>query len=74
MKAAITGYITAVINNYTRIIENLEERRVDKPCIRKYEAIREEFYDLLEFVEDLPEETKRPITVIFNSSKEETYD
>jgi len=30
VKAAITGYITAVINNYTRIIENLEERRVDK--------------------------------------------
>lgn len=58
MKAAVTGYITAVINNYTRTIDNLRDNKVEGMAIRRYETIREELSDLLDFVEDIPEENK----------------
>lgn len=71
MKAAVTGYITAVINNYTRTIENLKKNKVPEHMLRRYETIREELNDLLDFIEDIPEETSGPITVILNSNHEE---
>lgn len=71
MKAAVTGYITAVINNYTRAIENLKTVKTAPITISKYETIREELNDLLDFIEDIPEETGGPITVVLNSNNEE---
>lgn len=70
MKAAVTGYITAVINNYTRTIENLRDNKVEGMAIRRYETIREELSDLLDFIEDIPEENKEPVTVVLNSNCE----
>ena len=54
MKEAITGYITGVINCYTRSITKLNKLYVED--IKRFEAIRDEFSDLLDFVEDLPEQ------------------
>lgn len=66
MKQAITGYITAVINNYTRAIENLRQNKVDNMIIRRYKTIREELSDLLDFVEDIPEERKEPVAIVLS--------
>lgn len=72
MKALIIGYITAVINNYTRSIETLKECGASEGAIKRFETIREELNDLLDFVEDIPEWSKEPVTlnITINSNEE----
>lgn len=71
MKELIIGYITAVINNYTRTIDTFKQYNAANGSIRRFETIREELNDLLDFVEDIPEETKEPYTIIFRTDSEE---
>lgn len=70
MKALIIGYITATINHYTRSIETLKECKASDGSVRRFETIREELNDLLDYVEDIPEEIKEPITVVFSNNDE----
>lgn len=66
VKAAITGYITAVINNYTRAVENLKKNKAPAHTFSKYQTIIEELNDLLDFIEDLPEEKHESIIITFD--------
>lgn len=71
MKAAVTGYITAVINNYTRSIETLKSNKAPEHMISRFQTIREELNDLLDFVEDIPEGAKEPITLTIDINSNE---
>lgn len=71
MKSAITGYITAIINEHTRKIENLKAVKAGAETVKRAMEIREQWNDLLDYVADIPEETKKPITVTFNSNNDE---
>ncbi|HDK7165891.1 TPA: hypothetical protein PTV51_002218 [Clostridium botulinum] len=70
MKQAITGYITALINNYERKITNLYATNVNLCKIRKYEKLKDELCDLLDFVIDIQEEKKEPTKVVLNNNTE----
>lgn len=37
MKSAVIGYITAVINNYTRSIETLKECKASEGAIKRFD-------------------------------------
>jgi len=71
MKAAVTGYITAVINSYARSIETLKPNKAPEHIISRFKTIREELNDLLDFVEDIPEGAKDPITLTINLNSNE---
>lgn len=63
MKAEITGYVTALINIYGKRVNFNTNTKV-----------LSDLRDLLEFVEDIPEQTNElsePITVYFNRNDEE---
>jgi hypothetical protein len=64
MKKIITGYITAMINSYTRTITRLESIGANTNNIKTLEAAREDLNDLLDFVEDLPGEKEQIIVVL----------
>ena len=60
MKKEITGYISGVINSYTRTIDRLNEIGIAETS--SFVAFKEEFSDLLEFVIDIPEDKEQAIT------------
>ena len=68
MKKEITGYISGVINSYTRTIDRLNKLGIVE--ISSFVAFKEEFSDLLEFVIDIPEDKEVAITN-FNIALEE---
>lgn len=71
MKQAVTGYITALINSHERRINNLNNIKVPDNVIKNYEEFKNELCDLLDFVEDIPQEVKDPGTVIINANDAE---
>jgi chromosome segregation ATPase len=58
VKEAITGYITGIINSYTRSIDRLKKAGAPIGTTNPFVSFKEEFSDLLEFVIDVPEENK----------------
>lgn len=60
MKKEITGYISGVINSYTRTIDRLNKIGIAETS--SFVAFKEEFSDLLEFVIDIPEDKEQAIT------------
>lgn len=58
MKEAITGYITGVINRYTRSIERLKKCGAPATATNNLVLIKEEFSDLLEFVINIPDDSQ----------------
>lgn len=56
MKKQITGYITGVINSYSRAIERLKASGTPITSINSFQAFKEEFTDLLDFVIDIQED------------------
>ncbi|GCD13173.1 hypothetical protein [Clostridium tagluense] len=72
MKKQITGYITGVINSYSRTIERLKESGAPITSTNSFVAFKEEFTDLLEFVMDIPEENKEVAILAFNIALENT--
>jgi archaellum component FlaC len=70
MKAEITGYITAVINNYTRTIERLKELQVNDLHLLRSESFRKELNDMLDFVTDIQEEKPQTAQIVEDLAKE----
>ena len=68
MKKEITGYISGVINSYTRTIDRLNKIGIVETS--SFVAFKEEFSDLLEFVIDIPEDKELAI-INFNMALEE---
>ena len=68
MKKEITGYISGVINSYTRTIDRLNKLGIVETS--SFVAFKEEFSDLLEFVIDIPEDKELAI-INFNMALEE---
>ncbi|MCY6957923.1 hypothetical protein [Clostridium brassicae] len=67
MKKIIIAYITGVINSYTKELSRLQKNGIAYETSMRYKAIISGFNDLLDFVEDLQEESDEPITVVLNS-------
>lgn len=63
MKQEITGYITGIINNYNRIIEDIKKRNNGFMELKYCVAFVDGLNDLLDFVQDIPEEKREPKTV-----------
>ncbi|WP_461206887.1 hypothetical protein [Clostridium sp. DL1XJH146] len=59
MKEAVTGYITALINTHSRILEQ-STHPISKGCNRQ---IVSELDDLLDFIEDIPEDISIQVTI-----------
>jgi hypothetical protein len=66
MKQEITGYITGMINSYERTIDQYEKDELPKEKYKKFDLVKEELSDLLDFVQNIPEEKHEP--VIINNS------
>lgn len=56
MKDSIVAYVTALVNSHERDINRLKEINVNSTDIRKHENIKDELTDLLDFIEDIPED------------------
>ncbi|MGH4125140.1 MAG: hypothetical protein ACREV6_19665 [Clostridium sp.] len=72
MKKQITGYITGVINSYSRTIERLKASEAPITSTSSFQAFKEEFTDLLEFIIDIPEENKEVSILAFKIAIENT--
>lgn len=66
MKNQIVGYITGVVNSYSRTIDRLKASGAPITSTNSFQAFKEEFNDLLEFVIDIPEENKEASILSFN--------
>ena len=66
MKKQIIGYVTGVINSYSRTIERLKASGAPILSTNSFQAFKEEFTDLLEFVIDIPEQNKEAAMLSFN--------
>lgn len=64
MKKQIAGYITGVINSYSRAIERLKTSGAPITSIDLIQAFKEEFTDLLEFVIDIPSEKNKEAAML----------
>lgn len=62
MKQAIMSYITALIN----VHNNALERITDRVANSNIKVFTSELNDLLDYVSDIPEDSKRPVTVVLN--------
>lgn len=72
MKQGITGYIVGIINNHSRIVENMKKCERQVAVIAYEENYINELNDLLDYVTDIPEESQEPITVVLNTTEVET--
>ncbi len=61
MKKEITGYITGIINSYSRTIERLKANGAPIAATNPFTAFKEELTDLLEFVIDIPDSKETSI-------------
>ena len=71
MKKEITGYITGIINSYSRTIERLKANGAPITATNPFKAFKEELTDLLEFVIDIPD-SKETSILSFNVAIENT--
>lgn len=62
MKQAIIGYITALINVHNDALERITDRVTNS----NIKTFTNELNDLLDYVEDIPEDSKLPVTVALN--------
>ncbi len=65
MKQEITGYITGIINNRNRVVEDIKKsrnlsRRDLYIQLTEQISYTNELTDLLDFVQDIPEENHKP--------------
>lgn len=56
MKESVTGYLTGMINNHQRIVDSLIKFHYPETKINEHKNHVNELRDLLDFVEDIPEE------------------
>lgn len=56
MKKEITAYITAMINNYEMTIERINKGNTANSDKITYECIAGRLQDLIDFIDDIPEE------------------
>lgn len=59
MKAEIIGYVTGMINSYERTISQYKKDELPKEKYKSFDLVKEELSDLLDFAQDIPEETDR---------------
>lgn len=69
MKEAIIGYITGMINNHQRIVDSLTRFKYSDSEINRHKNILNELSDLLDFIEDMPEEKSSVINFNINGGE-----
>ena len=68
MKAEIIGYVTGMVNSYIRTIDQYKKDEIPKEKYKKFDLVKEELSDLLDYIQDIPEEINNAAIKIDNLS------